>query len=119
MPEKNVNYTDEMTTDIVEAYNDAETDAERETVVQELAEKHGRTVRSIRAKLVREGVYIAKTYKNKNGKKPETKEDIVTAIAKVMNVTVDALNGLEKATKPTLNLLRERVRTVAESEENE
>ena len=49
-----VNYTDEMTARAVEMYNELGNDG-----VDAIAEELGRTVRSVRSKLVREGVYVA------------------------------------------------------------
>ena len=106
MAEKKVNYTDEMTAELVKAYEAAEDEAGRESVIVEKAEEFGKTVRSIRAKLSREGVYVAKTYKSKTGDTPERKASIVQDIASALGVDSDVVGSLEKATKPTLNLLR-------------
>jgi len=116
------NYTDEQTKEIVDAYVQGTNDEERAEILENLSAKTGRNVKSIRAKLVREKVYVAKTYKAKTGNKTETKETIVTSIATVLGVTADQLGGLEKATKPALELIRGRfldaARQVAEHEEN-
>ncbi len=48
------NYTPEQTTQLVAGYQAGET-------VEQLAEALGKTVRSVVAKLSREGVYVAKT----------------------------------------------------------
>lgn len=106
MTEKTVNYTEEQTTEMVERYDAAETDEERAGAVDSLAEEFGKTVRSVRAKLVREGVYVKKTYKTKTGGKAETKEEIVQDIAEILNVSSEQLNGLEKATKGAIALIR-------------
>ena len=110
---KTPNYTDEQTVEMVERYEAAENDAEREAVVNELAADFGKTVRSIRAKLVREKVYIKKTYKTKTGAKPETKDAIVEEIANALGVASDQLGGLEKATKKALELIRGTLRAAA------
>jgi hypothetical protein len=105
--QKNVNYTDEQTSELVAAYEAAETPEARDAVVEEFAETFGKTVRSIRAKLVREGVYVKKAYKTKTGGKPETKEGVVCDIAAILGVDADAkLGGLEKANKGALQLIR-------------
>ena len=49
-----VNYTDEQVKEMVSAYNE-----HGNSVVDELAEKFGKTKRSIISKLVREHVYVA------------------------------------------------------------
>ena len=104
------NYTEEQVTTLVAAYKAAETEAERLATVAAYAETFGKTPASIRAKLVREGVYIAKEYKTKTGDKPESKDDIVTDIARTLGVTVDAVGSLEKATKKALRLIRENLK---------
>ena len=54
---KTPNYTDEMTASVVEQYsNGVDLDA--------IAESVGKTVRSVRSKLVREGVYVAQPKQN-------------------------------------------------------
>ena len=116
MAEKNPNYTDEQTVALVDAYSAADSQEAREAVMSEFADEFGKTVRSIRAKLVREGVYVKKTYKTKTGGKPETKEQIVEDIARTMGVDAESkLGGLEKATKGALQLIRTTL-LVAQSE---
>ena len=46
------NYTEEMTVQIISQYQDG-------VAVAEIAEAIGKSVRSVRSKLVREGVYVA------------------------------------------------------------
>lgn len=110
------NYDKATTEKIVEAYTAGETDAERAAILESLAAEHGKTVPSLRAKLVREGVYIAKTYKGKNGEKPEKKEDIVQDIANLIAVPSTVLTGLEKATKNCLLALRSEFRALNETD---
>lgn len=107
MAEKTVNYTPEMTAEMVTAYKAADTQDARETVVQEMADKFGKTVRSVVAKLSREGVYIKKVYHTKNGSRPAKKDDMVVTLAVVANVDADKLEGLEKAPKRALATLIE------------
>jgi len=106
MKDKTQNYTNVQTVAMVEAYTAADGDMERAAVVAEYAEEYGKSPASIRAKLVSEGVYVAKTYKTKTGAKAESKEQIVDSIAKVLDVASDRLTGLEKANKTTLKLIR-------------
>lgn len=106
MSEKNVNYPQALTVAIVTAYQAGETDAERAAIVEELSAEHGKSVKSIRQKLVREGVYIKPAYVSKAGKDVERKSDIVVGIAKLLGVTEAQLGGLEKATKPALETIR-------------
>ena len=116
MAEKNVNYTPELTEVIVARYQEGQTDEQRDAILADLSEETGKTVKSLRAKLVREGVYVKKTYKSKTGGSPETKEKIVEDIARTMGVDADTtLSGLEKATKNCLMFLRKTL-LIAQSE---
>ena len=113
---KQPNYTEEMTQHVVARYQEGETDEQREAILAELSEETGKTVKSLRAKLVREKVYVKKTYKTKTGGKAETKEEIVADIARTMGVDADStLSGLEKATKNCLIFLRKTL-LIAQSE---
>jgi len=104
---KEPNYSKELTAKVVTDYQAAEdSDEARQAALEAISAETGKTVKSLRAKLVREKVYVAKTYKKKTGGKPETKGTIVIAIAKILHVTEDQLAGLENATKPTLELIR-------------
>ena len=51
-----VNYTPEMTTQIVDAYSSG-------MAITEIADRVGKSARSVRSKLVREGVYVAQPKK--------------------------------------------------------
>ena len=106
MGTKKVNYTTAQTAELVAAYEAAESDEARADVVQEFAMTFGKPAQSIRAKLVSEGVYVAKTYRTKKGEKPESKAEIVAGIASVLGVTQEAVESLEKANKAALNLVR-------------
>ena len=106
MTEKKVNYSQDLTDTVVSAYKAGTTDGERAEIVETLANEHGKRVKSIRQKLVREGVYVKPAYVSKAGTSIERKADIVQGIAKVLGVTEAQLGGLEKATKPALELIR-------------
>ena len=98
---KTVNYTPEATRIIVESYTDKPT----KEMVQALAERFGKTTRSIVAKLSREKVYIKPIYVTKQGLPVVAKENIVDEIAKTLGVNSEMLGGLEKANKNCLSLL--------------
>jgi response regulator RpfG family c-di-GMP phosphodiesterase len=112
----NVNYSEELTAKIVEAYEVGTNDEERAEILENLSASTGKTVKSLRQKLVREGVYIKKTYKAKTGRKVETKAAIVEGIASAMGVSSVRIESLEKATKPTLELIRATVEIAAQGE---
>lgn len=98
--EKVLNYTPEMTATLVEEYVAAPT---KETV-EALAEKFGRTTKSVIAKLVREGVY--KSPAKEAGKRVATKADLVADIAKLVGKSEEQMESLEKATAPALTAVR-------------
>ena len=103
--EKIVNYSPEATRAIVEAYQDNPT----KEMVAALAQRFGKTTRSIVAKLSREKVYIKPVYKTKTGDTPIAKELIVAEIAKTLSVNAEKLGGLEKANKNCLLLIFARL----------
>lgn len=92
------NYTDDMVSKMVEAYNANPT---RETV-DSLAEQFGKTARSIIGKLSSEGIYKKADKITKNGKPQVTKAQWVTRIEDLIS---EDLTGLEKAPKLTLEKL--------------
>jgi biotin synthase-related radical SAM superfamily protein len=72
----------------------------------EFAAKFGKDVRSIRAKAVRMGLYKAQAKVSKTGGKIESKEAIVSDIASIIGKNLD---GLEKAPKLALQIIREKL----------
>lgn len=98
MAEKTVNYTPEQTAELVAAYVAAPV---AETV-DAFAEKFGKSVRSIRAKLSKEGVYKAKEYVSKTGEKPVKKDAHADAIGAVLGLTEPEIESLTKANKTAL-----------------
>jgi hypothetical protein len=72
----------------------------------ELANQLQKDVRSIRAKAVRMGIYKAAVKVSKSGGKVESKEDIVADIAKIVGKNLD---GLEKAPKLALQIIRSKI----------
>ena len=96
-----VNYSPEMTAKMVADYSAAPTRA----TVDALAVEFGKTVKSIIAKLSREGVYRKAEYVSKTGEKPIKKDAMVGVIAGLIGVSEDKLDGLEKAPKVTLMLV--------------
>ncbi len=95
---KAVNYTAEQTAFAIAEYQAGQS-------VEFIAEKLGKTTRSIVAKLSREGVYKAKEYVSKTGEKPIAKEAFVSMIAEKLGVDAEKLGGLEKANKVALKLI--------------
>ena len=89
---KAVNYTDELTAKVISDYqNGIDLDA--------IADEIGKSVRSVRSKLVREGVYIAKP-KTASAKRDEpTKKELLNQLESIAPFEV---NGFMGATKTAL-----------------
>lgn len=98
MDTKQVNYTPEMTQDLVARYTAG-------MPVDMIARELGKTVRSVVAKLVREGVYQAKT---KEASIRLTKEDLVAKIEAHFEMNPGTLDSLTKASRDQLILLASR-----------
>ena len=99
-------YTNEQTVEMVEIYS---TSPSRETVA-ELAEKYGKSEKSIIGKLSKEGVYKREVYKSKTGDLPVLKNAMVADIAGYLEVEVEDLSGLEKTPKQTLKIMLEAMK---------
>ena len=91
---RNVNYTPELTGQIVSAYQAG-------TAVEEIAETIGKSVRSVRSKLVREGVYVAKEKVATRKVEGPTKKELLIDI----DATGFDTKGFEGATKDALTRL--------------
>lgn len=94
--EANVNYTQEVTADIVARYVAGE-------AVEAIATAVGKSTRSIVAKLSREGVYKSKA--KAKGEARVTKDELVAKIAEHIGVAEDTIDSLEKATAGTLKIV--------------
>ena len=98
---KTPNYTPEMTAEIVQAYQAGET-------VEAIAQRTDKTVRSVVAKLSREGVYVAKT--KARGTQAPRKSELISQIAHAIHTNEEVLESLEKATREALELIAQAVR---------
>jgi len=87
------NYTDEMVAKMTEAY---EANPTRETV-EELASTLGKSVRSIIAKLSREGVYVAQPKVTKTGEPVVRKAELVAMLEAHFEVQMPTLVKASKA----------------------
>ena len=81
------NYTDEMVTEMTKRYTESPT---RETV-DALAKDMGKTVRSIIAKLSREGVYVAQPRTTKSGEPVISKSELVAQINEHFGIELPTL----------------------------
>lgn len=69
--------------------------------IEQLALKYDRPIKSVRATLVRQGVYVKKAVPIKKPKLP-TKAEVVTIIARQLNLPECQVESLEKAKLPAL-----------------
>ena len=99
------NYTEEMTTTMVQTYL---ADPSPETV-EFLANMMERSKKSVIGKLSREGVYRREVYVSKTGESPITKVEIVNNIAESLGLESATLAGLEKSPKAALRNLEKAV----------
>jgi len=95
MAEKTVNYTPEQTATMLEAYAAG-------TTVEAIAESLGKTVRSVVAKLSREGVYRKKEYVSKTGERPVRKDETADKIGTIAGLSDGEIDSLTKANKTAL-----------------
>ena len=102
MTDKTINYTPEMTAQIVEQYVAG-------TSVETIAESFGKTVRSIVAKLSREGVYQKKTYVTKTGESPVSKDIIADKIGGIAGLSEGEIDSLTKANKTALQKILDKL----------
>ena len=92
---KTQNYTPEQAEQMVAEYVSG-------TPVEQIAETMGKSVRSVVAKLSKEGVYKAKSYVSKTGVKPVKKDAVADEIAAVLQLTEAETESLTKANKTAL-----------------
>ena len=105
--EAKANYTEELTAAIVQRYTSGES-------VEDIAESIGKAVRSVRSKLVREGVYVA-AEKPKAAKREEgpTKKELLRDLESLApHLPID---GFVNATKEALTALIQHLETEAEA----
>ena len=95
MAEKTVNYTEAQTINMV-------TDYRRGVSVEEIAQSLGKSVRSVVAKLSREGVYQKKAYVNKQGEAPVKKDAVADFIGEALGLSEADTDSLAKANKRAL-----------------
>lgn len=104
---KTVNYTEAQTAEIVQRYTTGET-------VEDIATSIGKAVRSVRSKLVREGVYVA-AEKPKASKREEgpTKKELLRDLEAIAPDL--PIEGFVNATKEALTALIQHLETEAEA----
>lgn len=103
MTAKQMNYTPEQTAQLVADYKAGET-------VENLAVMMGKSLRSIVAKLSREGVYQKKTYVSKTGEAVVKKNEFADAIALALNLSEADADSLTKANKSALKAIADFIK---------
>lgn len=103
--EKTPNYTAEQTAELVQAYKEAP----NEETVKAFAAQFGKSVRSIVAKLSREGVYQKKEYVSKSGEAPMAKEELASKIGELCDMSPAEMDSLAKANKTALVKLLQKL----------
>lgn len=96
MEKTTVNYTEAQVATLVADYKAG-------VAVEQIAEALGKSVRSVVAKLSREGVYVAKTKSASAGR--VTKADLVGKLATAVGVDSTKLETLQKASHEALEAL--------------
>ena len=93
---KVINYTVEQTESLKSDYLAG-------VSVETIANAMGKSVRSVVAKLSREGVYTPKAYVSKSGEKPVKKDTVADAIGAVLLMSEPEIESLTKANKTALS----------------
>ncbi len=109
-------YTDKQVEVIIEAYGQGNTDQERKEIMEKLATTMGKTVGSIRAKLVAVGHYI-KLSSTKSKEDTKSKDDYVNAIRIAMGAGDHELKSLKNATKVDLEVIMNQLRVINNMQE--
>jgi len=104
-------YTDKQVEVIIEAYGQGNTDAERKEIMEKLATTLGKTVGSIRAKLVAVGHYIKLTGKTQ-GAAVKRKDEYVSAIRIALGAGDHELKSLSNVTKVDLEVIMNQLRII-------
>ena len=86
---KAVNYTPELTAQIVDQYQSG-------VSVADIASSIEKSVRSVRSKLVREGVYVAAPKKSARKSDEPTKKELLNELEAVYPFDVNGLTGATK-----------------------
>lgn len=103
MTEKTVNYTPEQTAKMIADYSAGVT-------VETLANELGKSVRSIVAKLSREGQYKKKTYTTKTGEAVVKKDAHADYIGQALGLTEADTESLTKANKIALKAIADFIK---------
>jgi len=110
-------YTEKQATTMIEAYGQGNTDAERKEIMEKLADAMGKTVNSIRAKLVASGHYIKQSGKTKSTANVKRKSEFVQGIRIALGAGDHELKSLDNATKADLEVIMNQLRVINNMQE--
>ena len=86
---KTVNYSAELTAQIIEDYQNGSS-------VEEISSAIGKSLRSVRSKLVREGVYIPQEKKTSKKVQEPTKKELLRTLDELVDFPTTGLLGATK-----------------------
>ena len=87
---KAVNYTEELTAKVISDYQDG-------VDLDAIADEIGKSVRSVRSKLVREGVYVAKPKPTSVKRDEPTKKELLNTLEGIAPFEVTGFMGATKS----------------------
>ena len=111
------NYTQAETDMMVSKYIGVASESEsvRDAMVQEIADELKKNVRSVRAKLSRENVYVAKIPKSKDGSTVVRKEQLVRILSDQVGFNLEsAISMTKNDLKRTIICIRDLREDIAE-----
>lgn len=109
-------YTEKQVEVMIEAYGIGNTDTERKEIMEKLAVTLGKTVGSIRAKLVALGHYIKITSAGTKDK-GRSKDQYVSAIRIALGAGDNELKSLGNITKVDLEVIMDQLRIINNMQE--
>lgn len=98
-------YTPEQTKRMLAVYDPSMPEAERSERVEALAAEFGKSVKSVIAKLSREGVYVKKIATRKDGTAIQKKDATADAIGKILGMSEPDTASLSKANRKALQMI--------------
>lgn len=99
---RNMSIYDEVRERLVADYVSQADDISREECIKKWSKELNKSPQSVRAVLVNSKVYVKKPYVTKRGKKPASKEELVSLLEKFLGLQGDELESLTKANKSTI-----------------
>lgn len=108
-------YTADQTAQLVETYTAADSADARDAIVAEMAAEFGKSIKSVIAKLSREGVYVKKVPTRKDGTAVIKKDDVADRIGEILNLSEPDTASLSKANRKALIAIRDFMEEAADN----